>query len=204
MKWLVIISLIAILFVSGCISGEINEKINGDGSIHRLIEVDKTGLLMNANCDYVKNMVQNMAEVSVSDLENFQHVCRETDSQIIVEFDLPYGDKQNPVKIIEKEDGKYLRYESELIALTVTKITMPSKVTSHNGELLNDNTVAFKGTEAFANIFDSEQENKGKTIYVESKKPEFKLLSLETITFATVLVGLICIALFIFWKKQEK
>ncbi|MFH1587077.1 MAG: hypothetical protein ABID38_04430 [Candidatus Diapherotrites archaeon] len=202
---IILISLI--LLLSGCISGELNERVNADGSIHRLMEIDKTGLLMNASCDSLKNMAQNSAEVSVADLENFQHVCRETDSQVIVEFDLQYGDEQNPVEIIEREDGEYLRYESELIAVTVTKITMPSKITSHNGELLNDNTVAFKGAEVFSdmgNILDEGQENTGKTIYVESKKPESDLLVfIILIIGGIVILGLVIMAgLFFVIKKK--
>lgn len=177
------------LVLSGCISGELTETVKADGAVHRFMSIDKTGLLMNANCNYLKNMAQNSSELNVSDLEYFEQFCRETDSEIIIEFDMPYGNENNPVKIIEKEDGTYLRYEAELLALTTTKVVMPSKVTSHNGELLTENTVAFKGSDALNNI--SNPDNPKTIIFVESKKPEFDLSILIYVIGGIIVIGLI-------------
>ncbi len=197
-----ILLVFAIVLFSGCISVEMTETVKADGSIHRFVSMDKTGLLMNANCKSLKNLAQSSPDAKISDFENFEQVCRETDSQIIIEFDMPYGNESNPVKIIEKEDGKYLRYEAELAPLTTTKVVMPSKVTSHNGELLNENTVAFKGSDLGNSLTTYDQNQPKKTIYVESKKPEFDFL-LPIVLIGGLIVIVVIIASYLLLKKKK-
>jgi len=190
-----LIALIALLLVtvlfSGCISGEVNATVHADGSMHQLISLDKVGLLAGATCKSLKNMMQMRQDFDVSDLEYFDQVCRETSSAVIVEFDAPYGDQRNPVKIVERADGNYLRYETELSPITTTTITMPSEVTSHNGELINDNTVAFKGAQL--------QNDSNKVIFVESRMPE-PSISMFTIFIIIVVIVLVIVILVLIWS----
>ncbi len=200
MKRIFFLFLIALISFSGCISGELNETVKSDGAVHRFMSIDKVGVMENANCQSAKNMLQNSPEISISDLEQFELVCRETETQIIVEYDLVQGSENNPVRLIEKDDGKYFRYESTLWPVTVTKITMPSKVTSHNGELLNETTVGFKGADAFANAFDDTPSQK--TIFVESKKPQADFMLLLVLIVA-ILAGIAIGAGYFLLKKKK-
>ena len=165
--------LVGLLFLfSGCISGEMNTTVHADGGVHQLVSLDKIGLLANANCHSLKNMMQASPDIQASDLTYFDQVCRETSSAVIVEFDAPYGDKRNSVTIVERADGNYLRYETTPVSITTNTITMPSKVTSHNGELINENTVVFKGIVPSFDVDSPSGDQTDTNIFVESKMPK--------------------------------
>ncbi|MCX6818207.1 MAG: hypothetical protein NTU57_05115 [Candidatus Aenigmarchaeota archaeon] len=188
------ILMIAILVSSGCISGTMTDTVNADGSIYRFIEIDKTGILATANCKSLKSLIQMNQNISVAKLDAFERSCRETESSIIIELNLPYGDNENPVKIIERENGQYIRYETNVTSYLITKLKMPSKIISHNGELLDDYTVAFKGNITSSYIG-----------YVECKKPEFNIFqSSITVIIGVVIIVAASIIIFLYKRKNKK
>jgi len=183
--------ILVVLVSSGCISGTMTDTVNADGSIYRFIEIDKAGILATANCKSLKSLIQMNQNISVAKLDAFERSCRETESSIIIELNLPYGDNDNPVKIIKRGDGQYIRYETNVTSSLITKLKMPSKIILHNGELLDDYTVAFKGNITSSYIG-----------YAECKKPEFSV-SLSSIA---VIIGVIIAAtsIVIFFYKRKK
>ncbi|MFH0970559.1 MAG: hypothetical protein V1776_03810 [Candidatus Diapherotrites archaeon] len=201
MKQVILIFLVGMVVLSGCISGSQTEKVNADGSVHRLVSLDKTGILANASCNSLKNMAQNSPEADPSVLSRIDNVCRETDSELIIEYDLSPSEGGNPVKIIVKTDGKYLRYEDKRTPAGVsilTKVTMPSKVTTHNGELVDDYTVSFKSASTLNMGEDANTMN-----FVESKVPESDFSSIALIVGGLIVLGLVAKFTILSPKKKK-
>lgn len=196
------IFLVGIVILAGCISGNITEKVNADGSVHSLISLDKIGMLANATCNSLKNLAKNNPEADVAALDKFDSACRETNSELIIEYDLSPTDKENKVKIIEKTDGKYLRYEDKATPAGVsiqTKIIMPSKVTTHNGELLDDYTIVFKSSGS-SSILDQDSNTLN---FVESKVPESDFSGVLLIVGGLVALGIAAKLVFLSPKKKK-
>ncbi|MFH0973475.1 MAG: hypothetical protein V1817_01655, partial [Candidatus Micrarchaeota archaeon] len=136
--------------------------------------------------------------VSVKQADLLEKSCHETNSEIILDVSQDYGAEGNPVKIISKSDGDYLRYETDSVTFT-TKVKMPSKVTDHNGELIDDYTVAFKGS--LGNF--TAPSNEKKTYFVECKKPA---LNNNVFLYVIGLVLIIAAGLavyFLFLRKKK-
>lgn len=198
-KKILILLLVGIFVFSGCISGSISEKVNADGSIHRLISIDKMGMLANASCDTLKNMAQNSGEADQTTISSIDTACRETDSQLIIEHDSPPNQDGNPVKIIEKSDGKYLHYEDKATPAgvsIVTTVSMPSKVTYHNGKLIDDYTIEFRGATSLM-----DQDSNSFNI-VESRVPVEDFTGIALIVGG--ILGLGAIAAVVFWPSKKK
>jgi len=187
-------AIVTVLLVSGCISGNLTDTINPDGSIHRFLEIDKTGILATANCKSVKSWAQMNQNISVARLDALERSCRETQSSIIIEFNLPYGDDANPVKIMESDDGQHIRYEGDIISYIITRVKMPSKIISHNGELLDEYTVAFKGNDTSPYMG-----------YAECKRPELGTSSFITsIIIAGCIVILVSVGIGFFFLHKRR
>lgn len=197
-----IVLLAGILILSGCISGTIAEKVNADGSIHRIFSIDKTGILANASCESLKNLAQSNSAADPSALSRLDGACREADSQLIIEYDMSPNEEGNPVKIIEKSDRKYLRYEDKATPAgvsIVTKVTMPSKITTHNGKLLDDYTVEFRGSTSLS-ITDSDSNAMN---FVESRVPEEDFTIIALVIGGILCVGAILVVGYLPSKKKR-
>jgi hypothetical protein len=197
MKKLFFVVLIGFIIFAGCISGEIKEKVNADASVHRIVYLEKTGILVTANCKSLEDLAKKQEGVDSTALSKIKNFCRDTDDQLIVEYDLLSGDEENPVSVVEKGDEKYLRYEDNTSPLDLT-ISMPSKITNHNGKLKDDYTVFFKGS----TLADSMGGGGEGTIFVESKVPETDYAPL-LIGLALVLV-IFLVALIVFSNKKQR
>lgn len=175
-------TLIAILLISGCITGRVNDTVNADGSLNRHIEIDKAGFLVTATCKSLVSMMEAGGNFSMQQVYVARNNCRETDDTFVFDIYVSPGDDLNPVRLINKNDESYLRYQADNSILPTT-VRMPSTITSHNGELVDEYTVFFKGN--LSSSLDSRAIN-----YAESKQPEpINILIPAVIIFVVVAMG---------------
>lgn len=153
------------LLTFGCINGEMRHDIKSNGNDHIQVEIYKTGVMANADCDSLKEDIRTlMPEMSKEDLQNLENTpCEETDTSVVLSGVITFGSGSSSISIVKRSGKEYFRFEEERGPLE-TYVTMPSAITSTNGNQVDDNTVKF----APADVFDF---TGGDEIYVESEKP---------------------------------
>jgi len=166
MKKIILFILALGLLTFGCINGEIRHDIKGNGDDHIQAEIYKTGVMADADCDSLKENVRTvMPEMSKEDIQNLENTpCEETDTSIILSGVVSFGDDSSSISVVKRSGKEYLRFEDVRSPLE-TYVTMPSAITSTNGNQVNDNTVKF----APADVLDFAASNE--EIYVECEKP---------------------------------
>ena len=166
MKKILLLILALGLLTFGCINGEIRHDIKANGNDHMQVELYKTGILADADCDSLKEDIRTLGTgMSKEDLENLENTpCTETDTSLLLNGSVPFGDGSSSISVVKRSGKEYFRFEEERGPLE-TYVTMPSAITSTNGNQINDNTVKF----APADILDFTTGND--EIYVECEKP---------------------------------
>lgn len=187
-----------VLFASGCITGRVNETVNADGSVNRHVEIDKTGLttiLPVTTCKSLIAMMEQTGNFSFMEIELARRGCKETDDTLIIDTYLGIDHDLNPVKLIKRGKTTYMRYETDEALLPI-RVRMPSPVTSHNGELIDEYTVGFKGNFAFA---------MNKTVfYVESEQPELISNMLDLLPYFVIIVIIAVVGVIIVKKVKSR
>ncbi len=166
MKRILLFILALGLLTFGCINGEIRHDIKGNGNDNIQVELYKTGVLADADCDSLKEDIRTLGTgMSKEDLQNLENTpCTETDTSLLLNGIVPLGEESSKVTIVKRSGKEYFRFEDVRSPLE-TYVTMPSPVTSTNGNQLDDNTVKFAPVDVFDFTAGSEE------IYVECEKP---------------------------------
>lgn len=166
MKKILLFILALGLLTFGCINGEIRHDIKANGNDNIQVELYKTGVLADADCDSLKENIRTMGTgMSKEDLENLENTpCTETDTSLLLNGIVPFGDASSKVTVVTRSGKEYLRFEDAAGPLE-TYVVMPSPITSTNGNQIDDNTVKF----APVDVFDFTASNE--EIYVECEKP---------------------------------
>ena len=161
MKWGIFVVLLVSLALSGCIQMEQKHDIRADGTDYIEVELYKTGLMVNMDCDSFRNWVRTSSDLSMEEINEINSApCKETESSIIVSGVRPLS-KNPTLQEIDMDGTIIFRYESEASPFIETTVKMPSKVLRHNGELVDSQTVRFA-----PGAIGGEQIN-----YVEAEKP---------------------------------
>ncbi|OIO20771.1 hypothetical protein AUJ17_05500 [Candidatus Micrarchaeota archaeon CG1_02_47_40] len=178
---------VLLLATFGCVQVDTKHDIKTDGTDYTVLKIYKTGLLMaGINCESFKSMARsysaNLTQEQLDKIENMP--CRETDSAIFLEGSISLNENDN-LKETERNGKTYFRFEEEANPVMETTVKMPSKVISHNGQVVDDYTVIFLRGDV--GLFDT-----GKKIrYVEAEKPSNSCcLPLIIIGFASTFVFL--------------
>ncbi len=174
------------LLSAGCISGEIRHDIQADGSDRVEVEIDKTGVMEEMDCEsFIEALQSNESgALSEEDLENIKNTdCEDTPDSMILSTNVPLESEASSIRIVKRNDKEYLRFEEESNPLFDIRVRLPARVTSTNGKIGDDDrSVTFKKTGI---TLDAPE-----TIYAECEKPglcALPMIMLAGLLFASFL-----------------
>ena len=135
MKKILLFILALGLLTFGCINGEMRHDVKGNGDDHINVEIYKTGVMADADCDSLKEDIRTiMPEMSKEDLQNLENTpCEETDTSIILSGVIAFGSESSSVSVVKRSGKEYLKF-ADVRSPLETYVTMPSPITSTNGK----------------------------------------------------------------------